>query len=73
MRKWISCKEKLPKERQEGIGTVSDMVEVLLNTGEEDEDWLINHKWVLHCKLDSEGYPVKWRKKSGKCTGTDEA
>lgn len=73
MRKWISCKEKLPKERQEGIGTVSDMVEVLLDTGEKDEDWLINHKWVLHCKLDSGGYPVKWRKKSGECTGTDEA
>lgn len=73
MRKWISCKEKLPKERQEGIGTVSDTVEVLLDTGEEDEDWLINHKWVLHCKLDSGGYPVKWRKKSGECTGTDEA
>ena len=41
----------LPEETQIGTGTVSDVVEVILDTGEEDEDWLINHKWVMHCHL----------------------
>ena len=68
MREWIDCRTAMPEERQEGIGTVSDVVEVLLDTGKEDEDWLINHRWVMHCPLDSGGYPVKWRENSGKCT-----
>lgn len=63
MNEWINCDEKLPEETQAGIGTSSDVVEVLLDTGKEDEDWLINHKWVMHCPLDSGGYPVKWREK----------
>lgn len=68
MRQWINCEEMLPEETQIGTGTVSDVVEVILDTGEEDEDWLINHKWVMHCPLDEGGYPMKWRVKDGKCT-----
>lgn len=68
MNDWIDCRSEMPKERKEGSGTVSDLVEVVLDNGKQDEDWLINHKWVMHCQLDSGGYPVKWRKKDGKCS-----
>lgn len=60
---WIKCEDRLPTEKKKGNGTYSDSVKVLLSNGKEDEDFLINSKWVWHCKLDNVGgYPVAWRK-----------
>ena len=60
--KWIKCTERMPTERKEGNGTCSENVKVLLNTGKEDTDFLINGKWVWHCRLDKiGGYPVAWK------------
>ena len=62
MEVWIDCDVSLPPEHKEGNGTVSDNVRVILNTGKESEDYLINGRWVWHCKLDNVGgYPVKWK------------
>lgn len=65
--KWINCTDQMPKENNYGSGTKSNVVEVLLDNKNEDEDWLINGKWVMHCRIDSTGgYPVAWRYKDGK-------
>lgn len=63
LREWIDCDKALPKEIPKGIGTYSERVEVMLKNGEISEDWLINGKWVLHCKREVSNYPVKWREK----------
>lgn len=58
---WIECKNKLPPERKEGIGTVSDKVTVELSDGRIATDWLINGRWVIHCKTNGGAYPVRWK------------
>lgn len=58
---WIDCDERMPEQKQDGNGTVSETVKVLLSDGTESEDWLINGKWVVHCKKNGGAYPVKWR------------
>lgn len=63
---WIDCDKEMPKEQKRGIGTYSERVDVILTNGELSEDWLINSKWVLHCKRDTNNYPVKWRYKCTK-------
>lgn len=60
---WNDCEKELPKEKQEGIGTYSPMVEVMLSNGEITEDWLINGKWVVHCRNNGGAYPIKWRER----------
>lgn len=66
---WIKCSDRLPPERPEGSGSVSDSVIVLLSNGKETDDFLINGRWVFHCKLDNVGgYPVAWREFDGKRT-----
>lgn len=62
MNNWIECTIKLPPERFEGIGTVSDQVTVELSDGRIETDWLINGKWVVFCKNNGGAYPVRWRK-----------
>lgn len=65
MSDWIDVTDRLPESRSEGKGTVSDVVEVLLTNGKITNDFLINGRWVWHCKLDNVGgYPIKWRNKS---------
>ena len=58
---WIDCDEEMPTELKEGIGTYSDRVEVELSDGRITTDWLINGKWVIHCKNNGGAYPVRWR------------
>lgn len=58
---WIDCEERMPEQKQDGNGTVSETVKVILSDGTESEDWLINGKWVVHCKKNGGAYPVKWR------------
>ena len=61
---WIDCNDKLPEQIPSGCGKSSKDVIVLLSTGEEDVDFLINDRWEWHCKLDNVGgYPVKWKEK----------
>lgn len=60
---WISCKDKLPEQKRNGMGTSSKEVEVLLSNGTISSDWLINGRWVIHCKNSGGAYPVKWREK----------
>lgn len=59
---WISVDERLPEQEERDGGLVSRVVKVLLNTGEESEDWLINGRWVLYCKNNIGGeYPTAWK------------
>ena len=59
---WISVEDRLPEQHHQNNGLVSHSVEVLLNTGEITDDFLINGRWVWHCKQDNVGgYPIKWR------------
>lgn len=60
---WIDCGTMLPEEEKEGIGTHSKEVEVMLSDGRMSSDWLINGKWVIHCKNNGGAYPVKWKEK----------
>ena len=62
MNEWIECEDMLPDEYIEGFGTYSDRVEVELSDGEITTDWLINGKWVVHCRKNGGAYPVRWRK-----------
>lgn len=64
MDRWINCNDMLPPEMKDGVGTISEIVEVILSDGTHDEDWLINHRWVVHCKNNGGAYPIKWRDKS---------
>lgn len=63
MREWIDCEIRMPEETREGIGTHSEVVEVLLKSGRQDEDFLINGKWVTYCRSVGD-YPVAWRCKN---------
>lgn len=63
MKDWIDCSDRLPEQKQDGNGTVSETVKVILSDGTESEDWLINGRWVIHCKRENQRYPVKWREK----------
>lgn len=58
---WIECEVEMPPERHEGIGTVSEKVEVELSDGRMSKDWLLNGKWVVHCKNNGGAYPVRWK------------
>ena len=58
---WKDCRKQMPLERIEGCGTVSDRVVVELSDGRITTDWLINGKWVIHCKTNGGAYPVKWK------------
>lgn len=58
---WIKCEDRLPSERKEGIGTVSDRVIVELSDGNIAEDWLINGRWVVHCRKNGSAYPIRWK------------
>lgn len=63
MNKWIPCEKEMPLQKAEGMGRRSDIVDVVLSDGKITEDWLINDRWVIHCKTNGGAYPVKWRKK----------
>ena len=52
--------EGMPPEKKEGVGTFSDMCIVELSDGTLSEDFLINGKWVVHCKKNGGAYPVRW-------------
>ena len=58
---WIECKNQMPPERQEGCGMVSELVVVELTDGRIATDWLINGRWVIHCKNNGGAYPVRWK------------
>jgi hypothetical protein len=58
---WVDCSVCLPVEKEEGQGSCSRAVEVILSDGTQSVDWLINGKWVVHCKKNGGPYPVKWR------------
>ena len=58
---WIDCEKELPPQKHEGIGKYSDRVAVELSDGRIAEDWLINGKWVVHCKNNGGAYPVRWK------------
>lgn len=60
---WIDCRYRMPDQTKQGKGSFSKMVTVLLSDGTISEDWLINGKWVIHCKNSGGAYPVKWRAK----------
>ena len=51
----------LPPTKPYGDGTVSGKVKVLLSDGTVSEDWLINDKWVVHCKTNGGAFPIVWR------------
>lgn len=61
---WIDCEDKLPPEKYEGEGSYSVRVKVELSDGRITEDWLINGKWVIHCKNNGGAYPVRWKWKN---------
>ncbi len=63
MDEWIDCEERMPEQKQDGNGTVSETVKVILSDGTESEDWLICSKWVVHCEKNGGAYPVKWKEK----------
>lgn len=51
---WVDCSERLPDH--------GETVQVYLNNGKITDDFIINGRWVWHCKLDNiGGYPIKWR------------
>lgn len=58
---WTDCEKKLPDQKKDGEGSFSESVKVMLSDGIESEDWIINGKWVVHCKKNGGAYPVKWR------------
>lgn len=60
---WVDCDKVMPEEKLEGSGSRSEMVSVMLSDGSKSEDWLINGKWVIHCKKNGGAFPVKWRNK----------
>mgnify|MGYP006052993613 CR=1 FL=1 len=60
---WVGCDKVMPEEVKDGNGSRSKVVSVMLSDGTEDEDWLINGKWVIHCKKNGGAFPVKWRNK----------
>lgn len=60
---WVLCEKEMPPQVSVGSGKKSDMVAVMLSDGKVTEDWLINDRWVIHCKTNGGAYPVKWRKK----------
>lgn len=60
---WVLCEKEMPPQTEEGTGRKSEMVDVILSDGRSSEDWLINDRWVIHCKTNGGAYPVKWRKK----------
>jgi len=62
---WIVCDDRMPEQVPRGNGRLSAMVEVELSDGTTSEDWLINDKWVIHCKTNGGAFPVRWRLKNG--------
>lgn len=64
MNDWIDVSFAKPEEMGEPGSEFSELVDVLLDTGEEDEDFTINGKWVLYCtKNTSMPQIVAWRPK----------
>lgn len=63
MVEWFICEEVMPEERNDGNGRYSEEVIVLLSDGTESTDWLINGKWVVHCKKNGGAFPIKWKEK----------
>ena len=58
---WIDCNEEMPEEKPRGQGRCSERVTVELSDGRIAEDWLINGKWVIHCKNNGGSYPIRWK------------
>ena len=62
MRDWIKASDELPPQAGPDGAKASELVRVLLNTGEEAEDWLINGRWVLYCANNPDmPHVVAWR------------
>ena len=62
---WLDCEKQLPKQKAEGSGRYSVIVDVILSDGTKSEDWLINDNWVIYCKKNGGAFPIKWRYKDG--------
>ena len=62
MEEWVNCDDQMPEETVEGQGTMSERVTVLLTDGTISTDWLINGRWVIHCKRENTRYPIKWKR-----------
>lgn len=61
---WIDAKEKRPNQREYGASAASDVVEVILDNGEKDEDFLINGRWVFYCETNQTmPHIIAWREK----------
>lgn len=58
---WVDCEARLPEQKPKGLGTYSEKVTVELSDGRITEDWLINGKWVIHCKNNGGAYPIRWK------------
>ena len=58
---WIDVSESMPATYPCDSGMKSDSVEVMLDTGKITDDYLLNGRWVWHCKSEGTGYPIKWR------------
>lgn len=58
---WVDCEERLPKQIPKGNGSYSEKVTVELSDGRIAEDWLINGRWVVHCKKNGGAYPIRWK------------
>ena len=69
---WVDVKDSLPEQHPCRV-QFSDIVNVLLDNGDEDEDWLINGRWVFYCEKNIQmPHVVAWRKKNeGKRDGTN--
>lgn len=64
MNNWILVTARKPAQSG-GPGKLSSpLVRVLLDTGEEDEDFLINGKWVFYCeKQIGTPHVIAWKEK----------
>lgn len=74
MNDWIDVSFAKPEQMGQPGGEFSELVDVLLNNGEQDEDFLINGKWVMYCtKNTAMPQIVAWRPKEQNCEGGKDA
>ena len=67
MNMWVSVNERMPEMLGEGDMQYSGLVDVLLDNGKTDEDFLINGKWVMYCtKNKAMPQIVAWKEKTDK-------